>query len=721
VSNTLHNIQLFYNFDSGVVYTGSIDSIRGKSDVNYTFAKQIDIAAGSTHTLNVWLKEDGDSYLHNDSLLGYPIRNSKVVSSFPYLENFEAGDGGYYSGGSNSSWQYGIPASPRINRAASGTKIWKTNLAGHYNNLEKSYLYSPCFDISGLANPMLSFSIALDVENCGNELCDAAYVEYSYDGRTWNKLGAAGKGTNWYDSTFNVWNTQGYTRWHVASIPIPVLGTGQTTHFRFAMSADPGTDFEGIALDDIHVYDLQHPIAPANGITTFTNDLSGSDWTEYLPSNQVLAALQPNNQSVAGATVTLYGHDTLSNPAGTQYTMPRSYSIEAAQNPAGSMGVRLYLLDSDVVRVIKDTTCPSCTKLTDAYSLGITQYEDPGNPVTENGTLQDDQGGVFTYYPYKALQWVPYDKGYYAEFPAKPFSEFWFNNGGPTGNFSVNTDYLNFLAYRNGANVSTYWYSLIDTSVAAYAVQRSDDGRSFTTVSDTPSRHLDPGQYSYSDPVNFTPDSVLYYRLRWTMNGRSGFNYSPVRKITADDSGAGLVTMHVAMVSHEAVGVSWTSFIDPVVHYYKIERAVGDGGYVIANNVVAVRLYGNRYTIADDPGAGIRAGTLVHYRLTVILNDGNQVVLPVQSVRWMENNSLANVYPNPTYDGTLNVAWHADAGTGMTVTLYDMMGRKMYETSAVASQWDNSTTFQAAGLSKGVYLVHMRIGDRVHAAKVVFY
>ena len=49
---------------------------------------------------------------------------------------------------------------PKINRAASGSKAWKTNLAGNYNDLEKSYLYSPCFDISGMTNPTLSFNVA---------------------------------------------------------------------------------------------------------------------------------------------------------------------------------------------------------------------------------------------------------------------------------------------------------------------------------------------------------------------------------------------------------------------------------------------------------------------------------------------------------------------------------------------------------------------------------
>ena len=698
VSNTLYNIQLFYSMDSGTVYTGTIDSLKGKSDIKFTFSKQLNIAQGSTHILNVWLKEAGDSYIHNDSILNYHIRNSQIITSYPYLENFESGDGGFYSDGFKNSWQYGTPASPKINRAASGKKAWKTNLNGHYNNLEKSYLYSPCFDISQLANPMLSFSAALDVENCGGTLCDAAWIEYSFDGATWKKLGTRGQGTNWYDSTFDLWNTEGFSRWHVATIPIPVLGSGQTTHFRFVMSADPGVTFEGFAVDDIHIYDLVNPIAPATGVATLGKDLAGSTWSDYLLTNKLLAAVQPNHQNIDNAEITLYAQDTLSNPTATQYTMPRSYTFKAPQPVTNNSGIRLYLFDSEVVNVINDTTCPSCTPLADAYSLGITQYSNTINTKIENGTMTDDTGGAFTYYPYPSIKWVPYDKGYYAEFSAKPSAEFWFNNGGPTGNFPANSDYLNFLAFKSGQTVATYWYSLIDTMVNTYTVQRSDNGKTFTSLSDLPSRHLNPGQYTYSDSVNITADSVLYYRLRWTMAGKNGYNYSPVRKIDYSDSGSSLVTMDARMITHQNVLVSWTSYIDPVVHYYKLERAIGNGNYLVINNTSPFHLYSQQYSFMDNPGNGIHMGTPIHYRLTVVLNDGNVVVLPVHTIEWIDNNSVANIFPNPTYDGSITINWYADAGTLMHINFSDITGRKMYETTATSMQWNNTTLIQTANL-----------------------
>ena len=678
VSNTLHNVQVFYSFDGG----------------------------------------------HTDSILNYHIRNSQVITAFPYLEDFESGDGGYYGDGLNSSWQYGTPSSARISKAASGAKAWKTNLSGNYNNLEKSYLYSPCFDLSHLVQPMLSFSTAMNIENCGSSLCDAAWVEYSFDGGNWKKLGTRGQGTNWYDSTFDVWNTQGKTRWHVVSIPVPLLGAAQSTHFRFVMSADPGSNFDGFAVDDVHIYDLVHPIAAATGITSVVKDISGNEWASYLSdSQQLVAALNPASQLIDNAAVTLYKHDTVGDPTASQFTFARSYSVTAPHSPGKDIGARLYLTDSEIVQVMKDTTCPSCARVTDAYSLGITQFANSGDAALlplVNGTLIDNSALATSYIPYKSVKWVPYDKGYYAEFSARPSAEYWFSNGGPTGNFPIGSSYLNFLAFRSGANISTYWYSLIDTVVKTYTVQRSRDGREFTDIADTPSRHMNPGQYTYIDSVNFTPDSTLYYRLRWTMQGTGNFYYSPVRKISGNDSGASLITLDAHMNSHNNVQVTYTSFIDPAVHYYRLERAIGGWAFLNVNNTSAVHSYGRQYLVNDNLGEGLRTGTQIHYRLTAILDDGTEIVLPIHTLDWRDNNSVINLYPNPTTDGSITISWNADAGTLMQVNITDALGRSIYQSAATATQWANTTTLQTFRAPRGIYFARIDIGGKRYSAKVVY-
>lgn len=723
VNNVLRNVQVFYNFDGGPTFSGLIDSIKAKSSADYTFAQELSVPIGATHTLNVWLRQPGDSYTDNDSILNYKIRNSEIVTNFPYLENFEQGDGGYFSDGFRNSWQYGAPASPKINKAASGTKAWKTNLTGRYNNLERSYLYSPCFDISQMDQPTLSFSAAMDIENCGNTLCDAAFVEYSFDGAVWTKLGESGKGTNWYDSTFEVWNSSGpgATRWHVVTTDIPQLGSGQTTHLRFALATDPGATYEGIAIDDIHIYDKARTILPAKGEETAAVTPSANAWNSVLLNEQLMGALQPGLTNVGNVRMTLYRQETIINPGATQFVMPRSYLIQSNQTISDSIGVRLYLLDSELVAVQNAKNCPSCTPVSDAYSLGVTQYANSTMPGLENKTLADDTGGVLNYYPAAKIKWVPYDKGYYGELKVNPLSEFWLNTGGPTNCFAANTDYLNFAAYRNGANVNAYWYSLIDTAVASYYLQRAEDSGAFETIKTIAANGLNPGMYSIIDSVNITSDEhTYYYRLKWLMQGKETPYYSPVRKIMFNDSEANTILLNARMAGKGAVGVNWTSYLDGVATRYVVERAIGTKAFAKISDKKSGRLYGKQYNILDTDFGTLPSGTQIHYRLTAYLDDNTALVLPIRTVDWVDGNAIVNIYPNPTHDGAITINWNANPGVQMQLTITDAIGRMWHNQTITANQWDNTTLLQTDRLPTGLYLIRMDIEGRKYVSKIVY-
>src|SRR5690606_13114767 len=236
---------------------------------------------------------------------------------FPYLENFETDDGGWYSGGVNNSWAFGTPSSSKINRAASGANAWKTNLTGSHNGNELSYLYSPCYDLTGLSNPQLSFSVAIDIEDCGdadpqddpNELCDGAYVEYSTDGVNWTRLGAKGEGTNWYNKGFtsnHLWAVQDYTRWHVATISLPVVSN---LRIRFVLASDPFVNFEGIAVDDIHIYDSVYSIydgAPFTSNEINQSSVNGSSWIDFTDGGGLIASINPNGEDLGSTDARVF-------------------------------------------------------------------------------------------------------------------------------------------------------------------------------------------------------------------------------------------------------------------------------------------------------------------------------------------------------------------------------------------------------------------------------
>ena len=65
---------------------------------------------------------------------------SATINVYPYFEDFENDNGSFTTGGSSSSWQYGVIHKPVITSAASGTKGWTTGglTSARYNDAEDS-------------------------------------------------------------------------------------------------------------------------------------------------------------------------------------------------------------------------------------------------------------------------------------------------------------------------------------------------------------------------------------------------------------------------------------------------------------------------------------------------------------------------------------------------------------------------------------------------------
>lgn len=531
VTTPVVQVALFYRYDGGLVESDTIALLAGKATIDYTFRKLLNTSNLGAHTLDIWMAAPNDSYAKNDSILNYKFRNQPVISSFPYLENFEQGEGYWYASGKNSSWQFGTPTSRKIHKAASGKNAWKTSLAGNYNDNEYSFLYSPCFDVSNLKNPMLSFSGAMEIENCGGQRCDGAWLEYAIGDSTWKKLGATGQGTNWYNSEqYQIWNNQNEPRWKVSSIPLPKAA--QNLRLRFVMNADPGAGFEGIAVDDIHIFDGSFPLYPGDASVPIKLPASsGNTFNSFLVADTaLLGSINPNGNNIGIATLQLFRQDKAFDDASLQYIFPRNFVLQADAQPADSVTVRFYINDADVLKMLQAQGCDECSRAEDAYALGITKY-DNDNKSLENGSLADNAGGTYTFIPYQQIKWVPYERGYYAEVKLKSFSEIWFNDGGATGTFALTNSSLHFDAKRtNAASVLCTWDTPIDTAVARYELQRAEQPGGFDTITTMAPQHNNGYNYSYTDQPGNVLSQALYYRLKYTLHDSKVY-YSAIRQI----------------------------------------------------------------------------------------------------------------------------------------------------------------------------------------------
>lgn len=543
-NQAITSVPVRYQIDNQAVVTEIVNNIPGNSSISYTFNATANLSSLDLHQVKVWVDLAGDTFRDNDTAVVI-LNNSPIITNFPYLQDFESGAGNWYTAGKNSSWELGTPAAIKINRAASGQNAWKTGLHGNYNDGELSYLYSPCFDISGMTKPTLSLSIALDLEDCGTSLCDGTYIEYSGDGKTWQRLGNAISGVNWYNKNFSgneLWSVQDYTRWHVATATLPA-GYSQL-RLRIVMSSDPYVSKEGIAVDDIHIYDnIQGIYAAPPYISQLATQpaVAGNDWIHFTDGGKLLASVKPNGQEMGNTGIQAFVHDGAVRNYNNQYYHDRNLVITPAQNQlTDSVLVRLYFTDAETEALLAAADCSTCPRVGSAYELGVAKYSDSKN-ATENGSLDDNTATSWLFADPASVRKVPFDIGYYAEFKTKRFSEFWLSKGRLDNQPAPSASLSSFDVVKAGTNDALLtWVMGNEFNIDQYAIEMAKgntayDQNQFTVISTMPSKGNSTvaQSYTYTD-TEPGKTGVRYYRIRIT--GIDGsVQYSAVKALLFTD------------------------------------------------------------------------------------------------------------------------------------------------------------------------------------------
>ncbi len=538
VGQSRSNVPIRMQLNGGAIITESIPVIAGNTTIQYTFSQSLTLSLDGANVLRVWSDLSSDAYRVNDSLRTV-IRVLPVVTSYPYVQDFESASD-WYPDGLNSSWQLGVPDSYRIKGTGSGIKSWKTRLKGQYNDSEFSYLYSPCFNLSGLTAPMLSFLVALDLEDCGGTFCDGAYMEYSADGVTWTRLGAVGQGVNWYNRNYAsnpVWSTQAYSRWHVATIPLPA-GI-PTMRLRFVMRSDISVGRDGIAVDDVHVYDNGLPIyvGPTMNAPINLNYTSTASWQPVIANNQLVASLQTPGQSGSVDVQALLhsGSDRFTNG---QYYLDRNWVLRG-NSLLDSARLRLYFLDRESDSLVFATGCGVCVRVGSVAELGLTTYRDAA-AGSQNLLLSDNGIGEWSFRTRDQVRRVPYQNGYYVELPIRHWSEYWANTGWRDRVHGLPVDIQSYQVARLGPfSARLTWTTAYEYDVSSHEIQVAKGNQAwqqqqFVTLATLPSvgNAAQPRTYAYDD-LSAGKSDVWYYRLKITH--RDGwYVYTPAQPVVYD-------------------------------------------------------------------------------------------------------------------------------------------------------------------------------------------
>lgn len=214
-----------------------------------------------------------------------------TIDSLPYSEDFNLNNGGWKAFGTNSSWEYGLPATANI--APNSGNAWVTNLDGAYNANENSYLYSPYFDFTTLGVGEVSISFMLRHYNENNY--DGSRLEMSVDGVNWILVDKTPVANSWYTNAANSYvNSRHWsgnnTNWAQKSIGIDTLSGYQRVQFRFNFKSDGSVQYDGTGIDNFEILPPPPCPAPMVAVDSLTDSLAVVSWTSGL--NQSTSTLE---------------------------------------------------------------------------------------------------------------------------------------------------------------------------------------------------------------------------------------------------------------------------------------------------------------------------------------------------------------------------------------------------------------------------------------------
>jgi hypothetical protein len=277
--DTIFTFDVCYTFNAGIPVCETVnDIILPGGTYSHTFASTEDLSAFATYTFDASITVVGDLNTANDVFTGYSVTHSPTVSSFPYLEDFEGGQGDWTINNSNGgNWEFGTPSNTIINSAESGTNAFVTGLNSLYPGGMNDYVESPCFDFTSATGQEV---FAMDVWWESENGWDGANVSYSLDGGvTWQQLGSvagAAATDNWYnDASINAdpgtfpegWsgrNGSGSNGWVQSKWDLDsATFVGEFVKFRVNFGSDGIINDEGFAFDNVAIaYPIMADIYP---------------------------------------------------------------------------------------------------------------------------------------------------------------------------------------------------------------------------------------------------------------------------------------------------------------------------------------------------------------------------------------------------------------------------------------------------------------------------
>lgn len=240
--------------------------------------------------------------------------------------------------------------------------------------------------------------------------------------------------------------------------------------------------------------------APSQASNTTATDASWKHTYHNSDNSKLIVSVKDFCLDLGAINSTVYNETTAGQYNG-QYYMRRHFVINPTLNPVGTKRVRLYYTDADFSDL--QSHIPG---LTSASQLVVTKY----SGANEDGIFDPSGGSTILISPSQITTGTVMGVNY-LEFDVTGFSEFWIH----TGNVVLPLQFLSFTAQKCGNNVCLNWKTANEQNVSHFEIERSADGRNFTTIKTEAAKNQPLNLYSYEDVfAGLRTADKVYYRIR---------------------------------------------------------------------------------------------------------------------------------------------------------------------------------------------------------------
>jgi uncharacterized repeat protein (TIGR01451 family) len=410
-----------YQVDSGPIVqeSPSVSNFAPGSTVQFTFQQKANFFVPKSYhvtaTTDLMADENSSNNAASLDFTSKPVSASNTeVTSFPYFEDFESGDGNWtvvtYGPSLSTTFALNTPNISRqyINLPASGTKTWTTGNSSFTTGGMRSQVISPIFDLRGIALATVSLKVAW--ESPGK---DGAKLQQSTDdGATWTDVGTTSEPNNWYNAsgitaldattgTANGWT--GYMTAGSSIVPYDSAGGGgystagtlgsngyvtashsiiggSKSRLRVLFAMSSGNGDEGFAFDDVSI----NSTATATQTDSLTTDQDHDGRAD--PGDVLTFTATVSNSS--GADLTNVGY---TNPFSDANLILKTGSVHTSQGTVttgNNIGETTIAVDLGTV--------PDGETATVTFEATVGSLSSSVSRVCSQGTMSSDQFSVST-------------------------------------------------------------------------------------------------------------------------------------------------------------------------------------------------------------------------------------------------------------------------------------------------------------------------------------